>query len=166
MDDLRIVAATESFIPGFQAAVDAVARERRYLGFIAGPPLPQARAFVRSLLAGGGVQFLVISAADQVVGWCDIIGNPAPGFRHVGRLGMGLLPAYRGRGLGRRLAERTIAAAREAGMERIELDVFASNTGAIVLYQRLGFIAEGIKKRARKLDGVYDDQVFMALLSG
>ena len=77
---------------------------------------------------------------------------------------MGLLPAYRGRGLGRRLAAQTIGAGRQVGIERVELDVFASNEPAISLYRRLGFITEGIKRRARKLDGQYDDNVFMALL--
>lgn len=62
MADQRVVATTEPCIPGFHVAVDAVARERRYLGFIAGPPLPLARALVRSLPAGGGVQFLAIMA--------------------------------------------------------------------------------------------------------
>jgi ribosomal protein S18 acetylase RimI-like enzyme len=165
-DDVRIVPTTEAFIPGLQAVVDAVARERKYIGFIAGPPMAQATAFVRSLLAGGGVQLLAINAAEQVVGWCDIVGSPLPGFRHVGRLGMGLLSDYRGQGLGGRLATQAIAAAREAGMERIELEVFASNTRAIALYQGLGFVTEGVKVRSRKLDGVYDDNVFMALLPG
>jgi RimJ/RimL family protein N-acetyltransferase len=42
--------------------------------------------------------------------------------------------------------------------------VFASNTRAFALYERLGFVREGLKRRARKLDGGYDDDVLMALL--
>ena len=87
------------------------------------------------------------------------------GFRHVGTLGMGILPKYRGKGLGHRLATDTIRAATDAGMERIELEVFASNERAIALYRKLGFVIEGIKRNARKLDGVYDDNIFMALLT-
>jgi RimJ/RimL family protein N-acetyltransferase len=64
-------------------------------------------------------------------GWCDIVRNPIEGFRHVGRLGMGLLPEYRGRGLARHLAVQTIRAALTAGMERIELEIFASNEAAL-----------------------------------
>ena len=41
--------------------------------------------------------------------------------------------------------------------------MFASNERAVALYRTLGFVTEGIKKRARKLDGHYDDNVFMAL---
>jgi RimJ/RimL family protein N-acetyltransferase len=48
-------------------------------------------------------------------------------------------------------------------LERIELEVFASNTPAITLYEKKGFVVEGVKKKARKLDGVYDDMIQMAL---
>jgi ribosomal protein S18 acetylase RimI-like enzyme len=106
---------------------------------------------------------LAIRPNDVVVGWCDIVRNPVEGFRHVGRLGMGLLPDYRGQGLGKRLMVETIRAARLAGIERVELEVFASNERAVALYRKLGFVTEGIKCRARKLDGQYDDNVFMAL---
>ena len=43
------------------------------------------------------------------------------------------------------------------GMERVDLEVFASNEAAIALYPKFGFVVEGMKKRARKLDGKYDD---------
>src|SRR4051812_16920044 len=120
---VQILPTTESHIAGFAAAVDAISRERRYLGFLVGPPIEQSTAFVRTLLAGGGVQFVAISDSDHVVGWCDVVRAQLEGFRHVGRLGMGLLPPYRGAGYGRRLAEEAITAARNQGVERIELEV-------------------------------------------
>ena len=141
-----------------------MARERRFIGFVAGPPLESTREFIRSILGGAGIQLLAVNPDDMVVGWCDIVRNPHEGFRHVGRLGMGLLPGYRGRGLGRQLVAQAVRAARKAGIERIELEVFASNERAIALYRALGFATEGIKRQARKLDGQYEDNVFMALL--
>ena len=47
----------------------------------------------------------------------------------------------------------------------MELEVFASNKRAIAFYEAAGFVIEGIKTRARKLDGQYDDNVFMALVT-
>src|SRR5229473_4990541 len=113
MDEVRIVPTGEQYAESFNAVVDAVARERRYIGFVEGPSLQSTREFVRSILGGAGVQLLAVNPNDVVVGWCDIVRNPHEGFRHVGRLGMGLLPGYRGRGLGRRLAVQTIGAARQ-----------------------------------------------------
>jgi RimJ/RimL family protein N-acetyltransferase len=164
MTDTRVVPTAERYADGLAAVVDSVARERTYIGFVEGPPVERMASFVRSILDGAGVQMLAVTASDQVVGWCDIVRSPHEGFRHVGRLGMGLLADYRNRGLGRALARQTIQAARLAGIERIELEVFASNRRAIVLYTTLGFVIEGTKRRARKLDGRYDDNVCMALL--
>ena len=77
---------------------------------------------------------------------------------------MGLLPSVRGMKLGGRLAGAAIAQAWDQGMERIELEVFASNAPAMALYRKLGFTVEGVRQRSRELDGRYDDNVFMALL--
>ena len=162
-EDIRIVPTAEEYVESFNAGVDLVARERRYIGFVEGPPLESTRAFVRRILAGGGVQMLAVKSDGAVVGWCDIIRKSDEGFRHVGLLGMGLLPGYRGKGLGKRLAVETIRAGRESGIERVELEVFASNEPAIALYRKLGFVTEGVKRQARKLDGKYDDNVSMAL---
>jgi ribosomal protein S18 acetylase RimI-like enzyme len=52
---------------------------------------------------------------------------------------MGILQAFRGRGLGRRLAEAVIREAQNVGIERIELGVYASNEAAVALYKSLGF---------------------------
>lgn len=77
---------------------------------------------------------------------------------------MGILPAYRGKGLGRRLIETTLKAAREAGFARVELDVYEDNARAIALYDKVGFAREGIVRRAAHIDGRFIDAISMALL--
>jgi ribosomal protein S18 acetylase RimI-like enzyme len=147
----------------FRACLDAVARERRWLTLLEAPPLDRMRAFLETQRKRGMVQ-LVAVARDEIVGWCDVIPKQVEGFRHSSDLGMGLRADWRGRGLGRALLEGTLERARGAGLLRVELEVYASNTTAITLYEHAGFRHEGRRRRARLLDGTCEDVVEMALL--
>ena len=149
-------------IVSFHRCLGTVARERRYLSFVEAPPLEDTRKFVEANIAQGHIQ-LVALADGEVVGWCDILPRRMPMFSHCGELGIGVLPGFRGRGIGKRLATEALRRAQEKGFERVELGVFASNVVAQALYERLGFVVEGVKRRARKLDGEYDDVMLMAL---
>ena len=163
MKDVPTIEPTaEAYIEGFRTVVDRVARERLYLVSVEGFPADQTHEFVGKILDGDGVQYLALDEGD-VVGWCDIVRYPYEGFRHVGKLGMGVLADYRGQGLGRRLLETTVAAAPGIGISRVELEVFASNTVAIHLYRRFGFVEEGVKRKVRILDRHIDDILCMAI---
>jgi ribosomal protein S18 acetylase RimI-like enzyme len=161
--DIQITRIAEEYIEGYHRCLDSVARERRYLAFVQAPPLESTREFVLSIIASDQTQFVALKDED-VVGWCDISLMWLEGFTHCGRLGIGVRKDYRRRGIGKRLIERTIARAKEKGLERIELEVFASNRPAIRFFERVGFVMEGVKRKARKIDGAYDDLIGMALL--
>ena len=139
-----------------------MAQERRYLATVRGFPLEEVRQFSKAIVSNGGVQFVVIDR-DAVVGWCDVRRSTFEGFRHVGTLGIGLLANYRSKRIGPQLLARTIEAASEAGVKRVELEVFASNERAVHFFEQSGFVTEGVKRRARILDGREDDVVCMAL---
>lgn len=164
MEEIRIVPAGDEHVEGFARALDIVARERRWIGMLEGPEVEMWRGFVREMHDTGGIVLVAVDASGAVVGWCDVQRRRQEGFRHVGRLGIGMVPEVRGRGLGRRLMTEAVRIAREKGLERVELEVFASNARAIALYESVGFVHEGRKRRVRKLDGVYDDDVMMAMV--
>jgi len=143
--------------------LDAVCRERRYLATLEAPPMERFQKFVSSNVKSDYPQFIA-ETEGKIVGWCDAIpGEASYGIAHIGRLGMGVLKDYRGKNIGRRLVEATVEKARLLGLEKIELSVYLSNEPAIALYRSLGFEDEGIKKRGRLVDGIYDDVLLMAL---
>ena len=51
------------------------------------------------------------------------------------------------------------------GLHRIELDVLANNTRAQHVYEKCGFVNEGIKKQAVFKNGEYKDMLLYALLN-
>ena len=77
---------------------------------------------------------------------------------------MGLLPQYRGQGIGKRLMEATLAASRQIGLHRVELTVREQNVNAIGLYAKVGFFVEGLHRDAIYIDGVYENVICMAIL--
>jgi len=163
MAQIAIRPITAIDFEGFHRCLDAVARERKYLALVSAPPLEQTRRWLADSLAQDAIRLVAVDEA-RIVGWCDIDIRAWEGFSHSGRLGMGVLSAYRGQGVGSALLEKTLAIAKERHLERLELEVYASNVPAIRLYEKFHFQTEGRKKQARKIDGVYDDLVQMALL--
>ncbi len=78
---------------------------------------------------------------------------------------MGLLPKYRGQGIGRRLMQRTLDAALAFGFTRIELTVRETNANAIALYRSFGFETEGRHRKAVCIGRRYENTLSMALMS-
>ncbi len=160
----QIVPATLDHLEGFHAALDAVARERKYIARFEAPPLEESRRFM-GLLIEAGLPFVVALSGGKVTGWCDIARrSDREIFRHVGVLGMGVVSSHRGRGIGTALINTTLDSAWQAGLSRVELTVYATNEPAILLYEKAGFTLEGRARNAARLDGSYVDLLHMAVI--
>jgi RimJ/RimL family protein N-acetyltransferase len=150
-------------IESYRRAVDIVARERKYLTLLEAFPLPQTREFLLGLMEKGDPVFVAL-AKGEVVGWCDIRRDPFPAHSHRGTLGMGVVPDYRGRGIGPRLMNQALKQAFATGFVRVELSVRADNMRAIRLYEKFGFVREGVLRDAVFVDGEFYDTIAMALI--
>jgi ribosomal protein S18 acetylase RimI-like enzyme len=93
----------------------------------------------------------------------DLWAKYTDSFAHVGVMGTIILPEWRRKGIGRRLAEHTLDFARANGYEKIVIYVRAGNSGARAFYRGLGFVPKGVLARQVKMDGQYEDEVFMEL---
>lgn len=61
-------------------------------------------------------------------------------------LSIGVAPEWQRRGIGRRMVEGLVRAARRAEVKRLFLEVASDNAAAIALYEGLGFTASGRRK--------------------
>lgn len=117
-------------------------------------PAPIAR-FVPGRRARGG------TVLDGFVG---AFGAPGQRNAHALNLVLGVRRRASGQGLGRRLLAAIEADARERGIHRLGLGVLASNERAIALYERAGFVREGLRRDAVRLRSGYVDELIMAKL--
>lgn len=110
----------------------------------------------RSLLLGAECE-------SKLVGFLFFISNSKIKNAHVGEFGVNVHPSYQRVGIGRALIQTLLNWAKEnALVEKVSLQVFASNTNAINLYQSLGFIEEGRHVKAvKQTNGEYIDVIQM-----
>lgn len=102
---------------------------------------------------------------DEVVGYAELITHPhAPRHRHAGEINMIVVHAgWQGKGVGRALMQAMIDLADNwLQLNRLSLSVWASNETAICLYQKCGFVVEGVMKNFVFSYGKYTDACLMA----
>jgi RimJ/RimL family protein N-acetyltransferase len=123
------------------------------------------RRFIAGYVAADNSLLLVAEAAGEVIGLLTCTGGKRRAVRHEVELALSVRKAWRGRGVGTALIRRAIEWAKASGVvTRIELKVFTRNAPAARLYERLGFVPEGVRRRAVLRDGRYEDVMTMAIL--
>ncbi len=100
--NVAVVPLAEAHFEPLRLARDAVARAKRFLAFVQAPPPEQAHAFYRNIVDSGLCAHVAL-VDGEVVGRCDILPTHGEARRHVGILGIGLVPGARHRGRGARL---------------------------------------------------------------
>jgi len=106
--------------------------------------------------------FLVAEVDGKIVGFTRCEGNRLNRFKHKAEFGICVLLEYCGAGIGKVLMEHILMWADSIGIEKITLNVVQTNTKAIQLYKKFGFVEEGllIKDRIHK-DGLYYNTLVM-----
>lgn len=130
---------------------------------------PPSEAEQRKMLEGadlnGRAFFLVAESSGGIVGSLDLWGGEKPYNRHAARFEVSVHKAWRGRGVAKDLTEAAIREARLwPNFCRIELECAAHNDSAIHLYESLGFVTEGRKRKSMDLGHGPEDMLLMALV--
>ncbi|MDO3410626.1 GNAT family N-acetyltransferase [Saccharibacillus sp. CPCC 101409] len=114
-----------------------------------GEQLEQVRAMLRS----ANSLLLVAESGGEVVGYLEAMGGKVRRNQHTVYIVIGILEAYTGRGLGRRMFQEMFDWAARRHVLRAELTVQAPNQRAYRLYRSLGFQLEGIMRGALIVEG-------------
>ncbi len=124
-------------------------------------------AWWKNRLSSDDGLFLTVGAVDEdeLVGVVGIEFTDRTKTRHKARLvGMYIRPAYRGKGLGKKLLDVVIRKARErAVVQVLLLTVTQGNTDAVKLYQSAGFKSFGSEPKAIYSSGKFYSKEHMWL---
>ncbi|BBF44908.1 acetyltransferase, GNAT family [Lachnospiraceae bacterium KM106-2] len=105
---------------------------------------------------------LLACEGEKLVGYLSAQRSTPRRIRHTAYLVVGILKEYRGKGIGTELFRQLDLWAKEKHITRLELTVMCPNTVAKHLYEKNGFVVEGVKKNSMILDGAYVDEYYMA----
>jgi RimJ/RimL family protein N-acetyltransferase len=153
--------ATEDDVDALVDLFVAVAEEGRWLG--TQPPVDRVAQHERFVedVDGADVVSLVAVVDDQVVGHARVDVTSY----NVAGLGMMVDAGWRGRGVGGALVRGAIDAARGLGAHKLALQVWPHNDVARRLYERHGFVEEGVLRRHYpRRNGELWDSVVMGLV--
>lgn len=108
--------------------------------------------------------FLLIAEKEgKVIGLLDFCVKPKVKMAHTGEFGMSVHPDFQSRGIGKAMLEALLKwANHEPEIEKVMLQVFATNSKAIALYIKCGFKEEGRQLKAiKQANGDYVDLIQM-----
>lgn len=126
-----------------------------------GKPTEGLKRMIESSI--NGTDFLLIAEVDQeIVGYIMAERGRLNRVSHRAYIVVGIREGYRGRGIGTEFFKRLEKWAKEQQLVRLELTVMCSNTSAKQLYEKNGFVVEGIKKKSMFVNESYVDEYYMA----
>ncbi|MCA1838787.1 MAG: GNAT family N-acetyltransferase [Actinobacteria bacterium] len=158
--------ATGKDAGGWIALLRTVSEEGRFLALenVGG----KSRALVRHLRYESWTQdsaSIVAIEQEKVVGQTTMFRQKGA-WSHIAELGMSVAASHRRIGVGSGLIDGAVDWAHDFDVEKIVLNVFPHNQAAIALYEKKGFIREGLRKRHAKLSYGYEDLIEMSLWVG
>jgi diaminopimelate decarboxylase len=161
-DGIVIRAARPGDVASFLQHLQSVADERRFIRTeqVAGSRRLWKQRF-RSSRTDRSLSLVAVDGA-KVVGSLGIQREAGRASEHVASLGMSVTKEWRGRGIGTALMAEAMHWARGVGVEKVSLTVYPSNSRAIALYRRFGFVDEGRLSGQSKKSYGYEDEVIMS----
>ncbi len=125
--------------------------------------LDQQKEFIHFYSSAPLNCIIVAEYNNDIIGMLTFQCETLKKFSHHGTIGMIVNKRWRGTGVGKTLLTTIIEWAHDQPfLEKLCLEVVASNKNAISLYKKLGFIEEGRQvQQVKNLKGEYDDMILM-----
>jgi len=105
---------------------------------------------------------LVAVEDDSIVGWATLAATSTRAcYSGVAEHSLYVAERARGRGVGRALLTKLVAAADEADIWTIQTSIFPENTASLALHEKVGFRVVGRRERIAQLRGIWRDTILL-----
>lgn len=105
---------------------------------------------------------LVAEAGGEVIGNILVTVDRGVATEHIGVLSITIADGWREVGIGSELIVAAQRWAVERGLRKVSLGVFPDNERAIAVYEKAGFVREGLRRRQYRAGDAFRDEVLMA----
>ncbi len=116
--------------------------------------------YIRQINDSGSL-YLIAEVDGIPVGFLEAVRGAASRIQHSAYIATGILKDYRGRKIGTQFFEKLDEWAHSESITRLELTVMVHNEGAVHLYQKMGFLVEGIRVNSMRVNGKYVSEYYM-----
>ncbi|MBC6975058.1 GNAT family N-acetyltransferase [Bacillus sp. Xin] len=124
----------------------------------------QQENMIKCFIENNNSTIFVAVEGEQLVGFILANGGNVQRNKHAAAIVIGILQEYSGKGIGTDLFKEVEIWAKLHDVWRLELTVMAHNTRAQVLYKKVGFEQEGVKKASLIVGEENIDEYYMAKL--
>lgn len=125
--------------------------------------ITRTKSMIEQSIKGDNL-LLVADIDSEIVGFLSAQRGVPKKIKHSAYIVIGIRETYRGKGIGSKFFSELDLWAKDNNISRLELTVMCPNTIAKDLYEKNGFVVEGIKRNSILLDGEYIDEYYMAKL--
>jgi RimJ/RimL family protein N-acetyltransferase len=123
---------------------------------------PSEAFWIGEMIRGAEHLVLVAEADGEVIGNVLVSVDRGRATEHIGVLSICIAHDWRDVGVGSELVAGAQAWARQRGLRKMSLGVFPDNERAIAVYERRGFVREGLRRQQYRSNDEFRDEVLMA----
>jgi RimJ/RimL family protein N-acetyltransferase len=140
-----------------------VRAEGRWLITTPGAVSEPSEAFWISEMIRADEHLVLVAEADgEVIGNVLVSVDRGRATEHIGVLSVLLAEGWREVGIGTELIGAAQRWTVDRGLRKLSLGVFPDNDRAIAVYERAGFVREGLRRLQYRSDEAFRDEVLMA----
>jgi len=113
--------------------------------------------FEKNLLIVAVTETAVVGALSGI----QMDGGKRPETAHILNIGLHIVPAYRSLGIGSQMLDYAIDWAGMRKFKKLEANIFTTNKKSLHLFERAGFIEEGMRHKRIRIGKQYIDEVLI-----